>query len=263
MPLVVLGGNLDPKGEAMGTFVRLAGGIAAKIGVLTTASADPGSGAYYRNCFTAWGVVEPVEILDIHSPAEADIPQHFETLGRMTALFITGGDQIRLPKTLEDSRFLKTLRSRIQQGLVVGGTSAGAAGMSRVMIASGFRGQFPRGGAAKLAEGLGFEPRIIFDQHFSQRSRLGRLAVAVSLHPDLLGVGVDEDTCVVVDGDRLQVSGRSGVTIVDGRTLQVNHPLPGKRMPACLTGVQLHFLTSGCIYSIPDRQVVQPPAREI
>jgi cyanophycinase len=146
--------------------------------------------------------------------------------------------------------------------MVVAGTSAGAAFLSRHMIALGDSGATPRRRLVHLAPGLGLATNLVIDQHFRRRDRLGRLLTALSYHPGLLGAGIDEDTAAVIDSDgNLQVLGAGAVTIVDAHDMRYTDSHAVHRgQPVCMLGVKLDVLTTGCRYDL-ERRVAYPPPR--
>lgn len=164
--------------------------------------------------------VEQVEILDL-----SDREKALESMVKTDVIWMPGGLQRLLMEALDEAGLADAVRARFAAGMPVGGTSAGAAIMSETMIASGRRDEETGALVPIMSHGLGFWPNIIVDQHFSERNRLPRPQEAVRQHPSLIGVGIDEDTAVVYQGDHLEVMGPSSVTIVrlveteDGRSL--------------------------------------------
>jgi cyanophycinase len=218
-PLVIVGGAEDKTGACaiLRELVRLAGGASARIAVFTLASQFPREvGTIYGEVLTRLGAghVEPVHI---RQPDEADLSEVHGAVESASAVFFAGGIQSRITGRIEGTHLEALLHRRWRAGLVVGGTSAGAAVMSGVMIVGSPGLPGVRTDSVTLGAGLGFAPHLIVDQHFSQRQRLGRLRTAVAQHPDLLGIGIDEDTAVVVRGDVCEVIGSGSVTVVDGR----------------------------------------------
>jgi len=144
---------------------------------------------------------------------------------------------------------------------VVGGTSAGASILSRTMVAYGKGGASPRERILQMSAGLGFTDKFIFDQHFRQRDRLGRLIYAVASHPGIVGVGVDEDTAAVIENDsRISVYGSGAVTIVDGNNITASNiaEVTASR-PIAVSGLTVHVLTPGCTYDMKKRKAHIPP----
>ncbi|HVY49759.1 MAG TPA: cyanophycinase, partial [Minicystis sp.] len=146
-------------------------------------------------------------------------------------------------------------------GALVAGTSAGASVICDHMIAQGKKGYAPRRTSVTLAPGLALTKRLVIDQHFAQRHRIGRLFAAVALNPFLIGVGIDEDTAIVIDKDnKVEVLGRGTVTFIDGSTILHTdiHETPDKA-PAALLGLTVHVLTKGCGYDVEARRPTWPP----
>ena len=204
--LVIVGGGGMPD-PIRDRFVALAGGKqVAKIVVIPTASASADDPAEEAGFLDPWRRHEPLSLRLLHtrSRARADDPGFTRAIDEATAVWFSGGDQSKLTAAYLDTAFHRSLRALLARGGVIGGTSAGAAVMSEVMIEGGD----PR---AKVGRGFGFLPRAVVDQHFLRRSRLDRLLGVVTDRPDLVGLGIDEATALVVEGDRWSVVGRSYV----------------------------------------------------
>jgi cyanophycinase len=221
-PLVIVGGAEDKTGACviLRELVRLAGGALARIAVVTVASGYPSLvGARYVDVLTGLGAghVEPVHV---EYRAAADDPASIRVIEDASAVYFTGGIQSRIARRVGGSALAIVLHARWRAGLVVGGTSAGAAAMSEVMIVGGGVARGAQYEALHVGEGLGFVPGVIVDQHFRQRRRLGRLHEAVTRHPEMLGMGIDEDTAVVLRGDAYEVIGSGGVTLVKSYQMQ-------------------------------------------
>jgi cyanophycinase len=212
--LLIIGGAAGP--ALLGRFVELAGGPQARIVVIATASAVPGAAeAAHHEAFAALGAGH-VEPLRLSTRAAADDEPAAAALRRATGVFFTGGDQERITRLIGGTAIDALLRGLVATGdLVLGGTSAGAAMMSATMIVEG---DAP---GVRTAPGLGFLPGVLIDQHFAQRHRMNRLLGALALHPDELGLGIDEDTAILTDGDRCEVLGNGAVTVVDAGHVQV------------------------------------------
>lgn len=259
-PLMAIGGAEDRYEEKfiLNRFYTLAGGKKSKIVVLPSASADERTGAMYHGIFSDFGAAK-VEVLPLFKREDADSDAVVKTLRNATGIFMTGGDQNKIMAVLEASRALDAIVAANKRGAVVGGTSAGAAALSNPMIAGGLRGSMARSGMAKIANGLGLATGFIVDQHFNQRERLGRLLYAVMLHPQYLGIGVDEDTAAIIKLDlgEVEVIGRGTVTIVDGTQVKMFNPasVPDKS-PMVYSGMILHSFTHGSRFSINTRTLV-------
>ena len=159
---------------------------------------------------------------------------------------------MRLPSVIGGTPLEVALLDAYKRGVIIGGTSAGAAVMSKVMIAYGKGGPTPREHIAQFAPGLGLTDKIVFDQHFRQRDRLGRLLYLIVAHPGLLGVGIDENTAAIVEDERLiTVIGAGAVTIVDGNEIEsTNVAEIGKGGAVAVSNVRIHILTTGCSFDV-------------
>jgi cyanophycinase len=183
-----------------------------------------------------------------------------EILDNATGIFLTGGDQLRLSTILGGTAVAKTLRRQSASGIAIGGTSAGAAILSEHMIAFGKEGSTPLAGAAVLAPGFGLTNRVVIDQHFRQRDRLGRLLSALAYNPFAIGLGLDEDTAAFIDpDDRIEVVGSGAITIVDVSALTHSSMASVHQGdPICMTGISLHILTNGGTFDLHTR-IARPP----
>ena len=259
--LMAIGGAVNFEEPVMfREFIRHAGGTQANIVILPQASSLADTGAEYLKKFQDLGVQRKPIVLDFRDRADADRPEHLEALRSATGVFITGGTQMRIPALIGGSTLEVELLAAYQRGAIVGGTSAGAAVLSKIMLAYGRSGATPRERIAQFTPGLGFTDKIIFDQHFRQRDRLGRLAYAVATHPGLLGVGVDENTAAIVEDDKcINVCGRNAVTIVDGKSLTATNvaEVTGSR-PIAVSNLTVHIMTEGCTFDIPSRSASLP-----
>jgi len=206
--LVIAGGGKLPD-SVRAEFFKLAGGAAkAHIVVIPTASEDadkPGQTAFTK----AWRDLNPlsVELLHTRDRTRADTEAFVEPLRQATAVWLSGGDQSRLTEAYRGTRVEAELRALLARGGVIGGTSAGAAVMSDPMITGGTK-------VATLGRGFGFLPGVVCDQHFVARGRIDRLRGVVAVHPDFVGLGIDEATAVVVQGRSIRVVGDSTATAV-------------------------------------------------
>ncbi|HLA94822.1 MAG TPA: cyanophycinase, partial [Pyrinomonadaceae bacterium] len=144
--------------------------------------------------------------------------------------------------------------------VVLAGTSAGAAGMSTSMIVRGESTSHPHKNSVRLSPGLGFLKNIIIDQHFTERGRISRLITAVSYNPYNLGVGIDENTAIILNSAGvLEVFGQGSVTVVDGSKITYNEIAEvGDNDAFGVCGVQMHILRDGLVYQYIDRHPLQP-----
>jgi cyanophycinase len=222
-PLVIAGGGELPP-EILKRFVELAGAEKALLVVIPTASeqADKllGRDAEKARLLEPWAKlgVEHIHVLHTRSRDTANAADFVEPLRHATGVWFEGGQQSRLAEAYLGTAVEKELYAMSDRGGVIGGTSAGAAIMSRVMIAGG--NPEPR-----VATGLDLLPGIIVDQHFLARGRKPRLITALSKNPGLLGLGVDEGTALVVSGRKLEVLGKSSVTVILAAAEHQDRPL--------------------------------------
>jgi cyanophycinase len=261
--VIVIGGAEDKVRDRviLSRFVTLAGGDAAKIAVVSTASSlGAEAGERYRAVFGELGV-QKVRPLHAVTRRQANDEAAVLTVRDATGVFLTGGNQLRLSSTIGGTRLAEAILERFRQGAVVAGTSAGASAMSSHMIAFGASGATPKQRMAQIAAGLGVLPGVIIDQHFQERNRLGRLLSLIAQNPSLLGLGVDEDTAGVVGPDHvLEVIGRGSVTIVDGHQSETDAWEVRGHRPIMISHVILHSLPSGYRFDLRVRERVAAPA---
>ncbi|MBV9142946.1 MAG: cyanophycinase [Pseudonocardiales bacterium] len=214
--LVIIGGAEEQTVRAviLRRFRDLCGGEHARIAVLGTATRLPTEvGAGYLKAFRALGVAEVV-VLPLASRAEANAAETIEILKSVDGVFFTGGAQRRITAIVSGTRVERWLHQAFERsGLVIAGTSAGAAMMSSTMILGDATAR-PVPSAVALGPGLGFLPGTVIDMHLSERRRLPRLLAAVARLPHHLGIGIDENTALIVDGTRFEVIGAGTVTII-------------------------------------------------
>lgn len=251
--LVIIGGAEDRDGECqvLREFIRCAGGLNAKIVVMTVATELTREvGDDYIRTFERLGV-EEIQIIDTVYREDADAPRALEAIRQATGVFFTGGNQSRITEILKDTEIDRLLHERHAEGLVVGGTSAGAAMMPDMMIVEGDSETNPRVEIVMMGPGMGFLPGVAIDQHFAQRGRIGRLMAAMAQQSISLGLGIDENTAVVVDGDRLRVVGEGAVTVVDMAELSysnLSEILRDEDLALC--NVKVHILPNDYEYDL-------------
>jgi len=260
--VIVIGGAEDKIRDRiiLSRFVSLAGGEAAVIVVISTASSlGQEAGERYRQVFTELGA-RTVRPLHAMTRAQANDETFARAVHDATGVFLTGGNQLRLSSTLGGTRLAEAVLERFGQGAVIAGTSAGASAMSSHMIAFGASGATPKHRMAAIAAGLGVLPGVIIDQHFQQRNRLGRLLSLIAQNPSLLGLGIDEDTAGIVGPDQvLEVIGRGSVTVVDGSAAETDAWEVKGHRPVMISGVVLHSLPAGYRFDLRRRHRVAQP----
>jgi cyanophycinase len=176
---------------------------------------------------------------------------------------MTGGNQAKLSSVVAGTRLGDAIRRAYEAGAVVGGTSAGASVVATHMVASGTEGVTPKERMVQLAAGLGLVDGVIIDQHFSQRNRYGRLLALVAHSPQLLGIGIDEDTAIVVtEGRYLEVLGKGAVTVFDGLHMQTKAYAAKRTQPLLVSDVVLHSLPNGARFDLRSRSLVPEERRE-
>ena len=240
-------------------FVKVAGGGDARIVVIPTASELEDTGERYVDIFEEL-YVETALSLPITTRDHAMDPACIEAIEDATAVFLTGGNQLRLSTILGGTPVAQALRRRNADGMHVGGTSAGAAILPEHMIAGGKSGHTPRVDGVVMAPGLGLTNRLLIDQHFRQRDRLGRLLTAVSFNPFAVGVGLDEDTALFLGpDDTFEVVGSGAVTVVDPTGLRYSSmDSAAPHEPVSLIGLGLHLLGEGARFSVETREAFAP-----
>lgn len=252
--LVIVGGAEKRRKDRLilRSFIEHAGGVSARVRLLVAATSRPADAAEsYIRAFADLGVKD-CDALPVIDRASAFLPAVSKSILEANAVFITGGDQVRLMTTLWETPALAALhQAHHLQGCCIGGTSAGAAAMSRHMIADGAAVHRPRRGAVETDIGLGLLTTAIVDQHFSERRRLARLLSALAHRPDLLGVGVDENTALVIEGEKgIEVVGTGVVTLVDPSNARTNINVLQDNGLLELLGLRLHTLPAGHSYQV-------------
>jgi cyanophycinase len=258
-PVMVIGGAEDKLGERviLTRFVQLAGGGQSRIVVISTASSlGDAATDLYRHVLGRLGATH-VSGLRPETREEANDPKAAEVLAQATGIFMTGGNQLRLSSLLGGTRVGAAILEAHGRGVVVAGTSAGASAVATHMMAFGSSGATPKHRMAHVSVGLGLLVNLVVDQHFEQRTRLGRLLAVVAQSPSLIGLGLDEDTAAIVDAnDVLEVVGRGSVTIVDGSDVITDAFQATGHKPMMVSNARLHSLPSGYRFDLRARRVL-------
>lgn len=243
--------------------VKEAGGTDANIVVIPTASSIPVEvGENYLEAFTALGC-RNVHILDIRSKKDSEKASSIELVKSANCIMFSGGDQSKITKRIGGTTIHEILLERYknEEGFVIAGTSAGAMAMTNEMIAGGNpKDAFIRG-AVKMYKGLSLIPELIIDTHFIQRGRFGRVSEAVAKFPNLLGIGLAEDTGMIIkNGNDCTVIGSGLVIIFDGSKLRHNNVnLLEEGTPMTMVNLKVHLLTNSDLYDIKNRKVTVLP----
>ncbi|WP_185897308.1 cyanophycinase [Paenibacillus zeisoli] len=264
--LLIIGGNEDKENdrEILKKFVDISREKNGPIGILTTATEYPEElGDTYRSIFEELGVSETV-LFHIDTREKAEDPKTVQQLQNCNALFITGGDQVRLTSILGGTRFYTTLKELwLQKAFMIAGTSAGASVMSRHMIMSSVDTEDET--IVEMGAGFDFMEDAIIDQHFSQRARFGRLMNAIAHNPQIMGIGIDENTAIWVkeEGRLFEVLGEHSVSLFDGKKLTyVDTTSHGDNHDITISGVRLHSLARGYTFDLITRELIQAPGGE-
>ncbi|NCP63710.1 MAG: cyanophycinase [Paraglaciecola sp.] len=236
-------------------FIALAGGQNSVISIIPTASQLDDTGERYQHLFTELGAGE-LNVLPISERADAQKAEYLTLLAKSTAIFVTGGNQLRLSTILGGTPIAKAIRQLNAKGVHYAGTSAGAAIVSQHMITGGTSGIVPTENGVSLAPGLGLVNSAVIDQHFNQRNRLARLLSAVSYNPFLIGLGLDEDTAAFIDDkNQFTVVGSGAITVIDPSNIEYSSMAEANSGDALtLLNLKMHILASGSRYDLNARQ---------
>jgi cyanophycinase len=260
-PLIIIGGHEDKEKDRRilkAIAKRLNGG---KLVIATIASHEPeGYFDSYQKGFDGLGVGELVELY-IDDRAQAHDKDKIAVLDDAAGVFFSGGDQLRISSQIGDTPLEARIREIWQAGGVLAGTSAGASVMSDTMLVSGSSAESHRLGDLSMAPGLGLVRDVIIDQHFAERGRIGRLLGAVAQSPRVLGIGIDEDTAIVVEGSDFEVLGSGAVYVVDAEGVTASNIADGrKRRALSMFDVRVHVLAAGDRLSLETRRPLGQPA---
>ena len=258
--IAIGGGELQESEDILEKFVKLVKKNSdARLVVMTIATDEPdAAGDKYNRLFRKNGI-RHVGIVDVSQRDDSFKEANLKKVGEADALFFTGGDQLNITSLLGGSKLHNLIYERIKDGIVVAGTSAGAAMMSNSMIVSGRSDTAPKVGGVEIAPGMNLLSSTIIDTHFSERGRHGRLLTAIAHYPQDLGIGIDERTAIVIRHNEFKVLGEGVVTIMDGSQMRHNN-LPYRKDDETvgLFGVDIHVLPAGYKYDLKKREPVSP-----
>jgi cyanophycinase len=265
--LIIIGGHEDKEGSK--TILR---DVARHVGkgrlvVTTVASHEPeGYFPAYEKAFGDLGVRDVVE-LEIPTRLDAGLDDKLHLLDGATGVFFTGGDQLKITSQIGGTELSRRIRDVYEQGGVIAGTSAGASVMCETMLVQGHGSESHRIGDLRMAPGLGLIHDVIIDQHFAERGRMGRLLGAVAHNPRVLGIGIDENTAIVIEGGEsgpedacFYVTGHGAVYVVDG-TGVTNSNIAEEKEDRTLSiyDVRLHVLSRGDEFNLRTRRPAEIP----
>lgn len=235
-----------------------ANGPLSRIEVVTTASMIPYEvGDNYLNAFGKIGCTN-IGLIHIRNRSEAMEEEYTQRIRQCDAVLFSGGNQMRLSSSFGGTRFLQLIHERLKNepGFLVAGTSAGAMAMSNTMIYEGNATRAHLKGEVKITTGLGFMQLVIFDSHFEKRGRFGRLAQAVTTNPSCIGIGLGEDTgMLITNGNHMEAIGSGCVVIIDGHDVVHNNiaDIP-EGNPFSVENLKVHFCEKGNGYILDSRQ---------
>lgn len=259
--LIAIGGAEDRDGEAriLKKFVELSKGEKAYIVVMTVATNHPQkSGDELKKVFKRLGV-KKVDALDVLARKDAETEESLKLVKKATGLYFTGGDQLHITSLLGGTPLQKIIHQRYEKDLIVAGTSAGAAMMSNSMILDGGGEENPRLRGVEIGPGMDLLIGAIIDTHFSQRGRHGRLLSAVAHYPQDLGLGIDENTAMIINKTEFEVIGEGAVTVIDGGAMTfTNAPDIKPSGNLALADVKVHVLPEGYKFNLQERRVLVP-----
>lgn len=269
--LIPIGGNEDKGQEEnegysvdyieegiLSHVVREGGGTEARIVVIPTASSIPVVVAdNYVEAFDTLGC-KNIEVLDIRTRKESDENKNLSILEQADVVMFSGGDQNKIVKFIGKTKAHELLRNRyINEEFVIAGTSAGAMCMSQEMVAGSSSHESLYKGAVKMRPGMGFIKNLVIDTHFIKRGRFGRLAEAMAIHPGLLGLGLAEDTGIIIKGgNNFRVIGSGMVLLFDPSALTHNHHemLP-HGTPISMSNLIVHILANSDGFTLDNRKI--------
>ena len=264
--LVAIGGNEDKEDDMviLRRVIEEVKGDASRVEVVAAASRDPREASRpYLRAFEDMRI-RHVDALDVQGRREADERRTIDRLAEADVIYFTGGDQTRLSETLRGTKALDAIRERYEAGAVIAGTSAGAAAMSSTMLARGRSEEGLNKGNVEISPGLGLLPNTIIDTHFIQRGRFTRLLEAVTHHPELVGIGISEDTAFILhDGRYLEVEGSDNVIVVDGS--EIKHTNTREAREGDVLTVEhavVHALAEGYWFDLEERSFYSPKKAE-
>jgi cyanophycinase len=252
--LIIIGGGEDREGKK-----HILKEVAERVGkgrlVVTTLASHHPEGYFeqYKAAFSDLGVKDLCELY-IKSRNEAAAPESLSCLDGATGVFFSGGDQLRITSQIADTPVMRRIEEVFAAGGVIAGTSAGASAMCETMLVRGTSRESHRIGDLRMAPGLGLIHDVIIDQHFAERGRMGRLLGAVSQNPRMLGIGIDEDTAIIVWDGSFTVVGSGAVYVVDGEGMTYSNVADEEQDRALsMYNVKLHLLSEQDTFDIKRR----------
>ncbi len=255
--LIIIGGAEDKKGDKkilkeVSSHIKEESQLLVIVTVATELPVEVGN--EYTNIFHELGIIN-IRVLDVRNRADALKTENVKLIEKASLVFFTGGDQLRITSILGGTPLYKSLKRRHSEDCVFVGTSAGASVMSDVMIVTGLDDESAKKCTLKMAPGLGLITGVIIDQHFAQRGRVGRLLVGVAENPEVLGIGIDEDTSIILNKNNiLRVVGSGAVYIIDGSNISdTNVSEQYQNNILSIFNVKMHVLKDGNRFDLTSR----------
>lgn len=257
--LIIIGGHedRDPKGERA-ILREVAKHVHGGKLVLATVASHRPEGYFddYEKAFADLGLGDLVELY-VEERSQAGDREKLSVLDDAAGIFFSGGDQLRITSQIGDTGIEAKVRALYERGGVVAGTSAGASVMSETMLVKGTSKETHRIGDLHMSPGMGLMRDVIIDQHFAERGRFGRLIGAVAHNPRVLGLGIDEDTAAMVQGDVFRVIGSGAVYVVDGTDVSYcNVAEASSESALSMHDVRVHVLSNGDSFDLKRRRPI-------
>src|SRR3954470_1676446 len=254
--LILIGGAEDRQGEMVILKQVAARARGGRLAVVTAASSEPDQmWTMYRRVFDTLGVKDVVHV-EVEDRDSAYDPQNLQLIKTSKVVFFTGGDQVRITSMLGGSPMCDAIRRGYENGVTLAGTSAGTSCMSETMLVGGSGDSSHKvGNALLMAPGLGLVTNVIIDQHFAERGRIGRLLGAVAQNPRILGVGIDENTAVIIRDGRFRVIGAGAVYVIDAISesyTNLSDQDPDQTMS--IFDVRLHIMSTNDTFDLATRR---------
>ncbi|MGA1849011.1 MAG: cyanophycinase [Thermoplasmatota archaeon] len=265
--LVAVGGNEDKEHDLfiLRSIKSLVKKELVRIEVITTASEIPEEvGQLYVKAFEKIGG-NHLGLMNIRTRDQAEEPEMLSRIKEADIIFFSGGDQLRITSILGGSPILKEIRRRyMEEFCIVAGTSAGASAMSETMIYDGDSGEALLKGTVHITGGIGLINRVIIDSHFIKRGRFSRLMQVISMNPGYIGLGLGEDTGVVVErGRTLRAIGNGLVVIFDGQHMRYSNVTRIRDGEAiAIDNMHVHTIVKGHGYDLFERRYLKPEDME-
>lgn len=259
--LIIIGGAEDKKGnkEILKEVCASINKENDKLLIATLATESPEEvGSNYKSLFDALGV-KNIKLLNVKNRPEAFQEENINLIKESQLIFFTGGDQLKITSLIGGTPVGEALKDSYKTGCVYVGTSAGASAVGNNMIVDGDDEESPKKCTLKMSPGLGLIENVIIDQHFAQRGRIGRILAGIAQNPFILGIGIDEDTAMIVNNNSiLKVIGSGAIYIIDGREITyTNVSEQYQEEVLSIFNVKMHILKRGNAFDLIKREPIE------